>query len=330
MADSQFDRIDDGRPVLLTGAAGFIGHHTAGLLLDGGIDVIGVDSFTDYYDRATKEHNLATLSGRDGFRFLEADVRDGRVAEAMRDVQAVVHLAAQPGVRDSWDDFTIYVDRNVLATKAVLDAALANGSPRVVCASSSSVYGDAPSYPTAEDAPTEPRSPYGITKLAAERLAVVYGRERGLPTTSLRYFTVYGPGQRPDMAIQRLVGAAVDGRSFRLFGDGRQIRDFTFVGDVANATATCAMRELPAGGVYNVCSEHPVTLDDVIAAVTEVAGTAPSIERAGSALGDVDRTGGTAALLRASIGWEAATPLLDGIRAQAAEYVRRRDLVGVA
>jgi UDP-glucuronate 4-epimerase len=322
--------VDDGRPVLVTGVAGFIGHHTAGLLLDRGCRVIGVDSFTDYYDRTVKYRNLDALTGRDDFRFIEADVRDPRVADEIGGVQAIVHLAAQPGVRDSWDDFTTYVDRNVLATKHVLDAALAHGAPRVVCASSSSVYGDAPSYPTSETAPTEPRSPYGITKLAAERLAVVYGRERGLQTSSLRYFTVYGPAQRPDMAIQRLIAAAVDGRRFQLFGDGRQVRDFTYVGDVANATATCAMTGLPPGGVYNVCSERPVTLDDVVRAVTEVIGEAPILERGAHAIGDVDRTGGTAGLLREAIGWEPSTSLVDGIRAQAREYARRRDVVGVA
>ena len=320
----------DTRPILLTGAAGFIGHHTAGLLLDAGHPVIGVDAFTDYYDRSVKERNLAAVADRPGFSFLEADVRDPRVADAMDGVRAVVHLAAQPGVRDSWHDFDTYVDRNVLATKHLLDAALAHGAPRVVCASSSSVYGDAPAYPTSEDAPTVPRSPYGITKLAAERLAVVYGRERGVPTTSLRYFTVYGPAQRPDMAIQRLVAAAVEGRRFQLFGDGRQVRDFTYVGDVAAATARCALVDLPAGSVFNVCSEQPVTLDDVVRAVGEVVGNEPAIERTTAAMGDVDRTGGTAARLREAIGWSAATSLVDGIRAQAEEYARRRALREVA
>jgi len=322
--------IDDRRPILVTGAAGFIGHHTASLLMDWGVPIIGVDSFTPYYERSSKERNLQPLLERDAFRFIETAV-DSRVTErCLSEVQAVVHLAAQPGVRDSWADFDTYVDLNIRATKRLLDAALRNGSPRFVSASSSSVYGEAPIYPTGEDAATTPRSPYGITKLAAERLCVAYGLERALPTVSLRYFTVFGPAQRPDMAIQRLITAAHEGTTFELFGDGNQIRDFTFVRDVARATAQAALTDVPPGSVFNVCSELPITVNDVIAVVESVSGHAVRLVRHKGAMGDVTRTGGSADLIAESLGWRAATSLEDGIRAQDAEYRRRVSLSGVA
>jgi nucleoside-diphosphate-sugar epimerase len=318
--------IRDRRPVLVTGVAGFIGHHTASLLMDWGLPVIGVDAFTPYYDRSTKERNLRELLERDAFRFMETTVDSATTEDCLDHVQAIVHLAAQPGVRDSWAEFDTYVDLNIRATKQLLDMALRHGSPRFVAASSSSVYGDAPVYPTREDAATTPRSPYGITKLAAERLCVAYGLEHDLPTVSLRYFTVYGPAQRPDMAIQRLIAAAYDGSTFDLFGDGSQIRDFTFVGDVARATAWAAVIDVRPGSVFNVCSELPVTVNDLIDVVERVSGRPIDLVRHAGALGDVRRTGGCADLIADALGWRAETSLEDGIRAQDAEYRRRANL----
>lgn len=311
-----------GQTVVITGVAGFIGHHTAAMLLDHGYRVVGIDSFTDYYDPLIKYRNLEQLSGRDGFSVLEATINGETASGLLGDALAIIHLAAQPGVRDSWRDFDTYVDRNVRATKAVLDAALANDVERVVCASSSSVYGNAPSYPTREDGPLEPRSPYGITKLAAERLAVAYGTERGLSTVSLRYFTVYGPGQRPDMAIQRMLLAAYSGNSFPMYGDGTQVRDFTFVGDVARANCLSALCDVEPGEVFNVCSEYPVTLNDVIEAIETATGRPIVRERHDVAIGDVVRTGGSADHIRRVLGWESLTPLMEGIAQQAAA-VRR-------
>jgi len=309
----------DGRPVVVTGVAGFIGSHTAALLLDLGFTVIGIDAITPYYSRSTKDRNLGFLVGSPGFSFIEARLSPDVCERAFRDCSAVIHLAAQPGVRDSWEDFATYVDLNIHATKCVLDAALVTGVPQVVCASSSSVYGDAIKYPTREDSQLVPRSPYGVTKLTSERLTVTYGIERGLRTASMRYFTVYGPRQRPDMAFQRMIVAAYTGASFPLYGDGTQIRDFTYVGDVARANAMTAFADVAAGSVFNVCSESPTTLNDIIADVESVTDRQLRIDRYGTALGDVVRTGGSASRIADEVGWAASTSLHDGIRAQAAD-----------
>ncbi len=308
-------RSGDPRAIVVTGVAGFIGSHTAKMLLDLGHRVIGIDAFTPYYDRIVKEHHLAAFQDHNRFELHER-LLTPEGCELFDGAAAVIHLAAQPGVRDSWRDFDDYVDLNVRATKYVLDAALEHDVPRVVCASSSSVYGDAPTYPTSEAAPLEPRSPYGITKLAAERLAVAYGIERGLSTVSLRYFTVYGPGQRPDMAIQRLITAAHTGETFPMFGDGTQIRDFTFVHDVARANVLSALGDVAPGSVFNVCSEAPTTLNDVIAEVERVTGRGVQLERSAVALGDVRRTGGSADRIGEQFGWEPTTTLAEGIELQ--------------
>ncbi len=315
----------DRRPVVVTGVAGFIGHHTAKLLLEWGVPVIGIDSFTPYYDRRIKEHNLAAIDDP-RFDFYETPVDSELTRQLLQGSRAVIHLAAQPGVRDSWHDFDNYVDLNVRTTKQLLEDALAVGGCRVVCASSSSVYGNSPRYPTTESAPLSPRSPYGITKLAAERLAVAYAHERGLSTVCLRYFTVFGPAQRPDMAIERLIRAAHMGTPFPMFGDGEQIRDFTFVGDIARANVIAALSDLEPGEVLNVCGETPATLNEVVSLVEQVTGYPVRVQRFGVSVGDVERTGGTAERINALFGWEAETSLADGIVAQDAEVRRRLNL----
>ncbi|HUF97990.1 MAG TPA: NAD-dependent epimerase/dehydratase family protein, partial [Ilumatobacter sp.] len=292
-----------------------------------GFTVVGIDAFTPYYDRTTKERNLRTLD-HGNFRFVEACVDSAAARVELDGAQAIIHLAAQPGVRDSWNEFDTYTELNVLATKRLLDFALDAGVHRFVCASSSSVYGDAPAYPTSEDAPTVPRSPYGITKLAAERLSVAYALERGLRTVSLRFFTVFGPGQRPDMAIERLIRAAHLGDTFPMFGDGSQIRDFTYVGDVARANAMCALVDLPPGTVFNVCSEAPTTLNQVIEIVETITGSEVRRDQGAVSVGDVRRTGGTAARIRAALGWSAETSIDTGIRAQELAVRERLQLVG--
>ncbi len=317
-ANRNIDVDFDDRTVVVTGVAGFIGHHTAALLLDWGCRVIGIDCFTSYYARDLKERNLAHVRHHPRFTFIDAAL-DPEVCEVFATADAVVHLAAQPGVRDSWSEFDDYVAHNILGTKTVLEAALTHQVERVVYASSSSVYGEAPSYPTSESALTEPRSPYGITKLAGERLAVAYAHERGVPTVSLRYFTVFGPRQRPDMAIQRLIEAAIDSTTFPMFGDGSQIRDFTYVHDIARANALAALRPgVEAGSVFNVCGGQPVTLQEVIDAVAEATGRPVRTERLAASIGDVTRTGGSAVAIREALGWMPQVSVREGIGHQVA------------
>src|SRR5215203_4210459 len=221
---------------LVTGAAGFIGSHLVSALLDRGTEVVGLDCFTDYYARDIKEANLDVNRRRPRFTFVEARIQDADLATLLDDVSQVFHLAAQAGVRKSWGrDFRIYTDNNVDATQQLLEACLGRPLHRFVYASSSSLYGDNASIPMREDALPQPVSPYGVTKLAAEQLCHLYKVNHGVPTTALRYFTVYGPRQRPDMAFNRFIRASLDGQPISLYGDGEQTRDFTFVSDAVAA-----------------------------------------------------------------------------------------------
>jgi UDP-glucuronate 4-epimerase len=310
---------------LVTGAAGFIGSQLVEALLDAGHDVVGVDCFTPYYDRATKEANLAVARDHDRFRFVEADLRDADLGPLLDGVEVVYHQAAQPGVRLSWSDgFATYDACNVLATQRLLEAALQAGVRRVVYASSSSVYGNADRYPVTETDLPRPHSPYGVTKLAAEHLCGLYGANHGLPTVALRYFTVYGPRQRPDMAFHRLVEGALDGQPFPLYGDGSHVRDFTYVGDVVAANVAAATAQVDPGTVVNVCAGGATVLRDVIDAVGDAVGSPVPIEQHPEQPGDVARTGGSNDAARALLGWEPQTSLADGIAAQVAWHRGRR------
>ncbi len=306
--------------IVVTGAAGFIGSHTCEVLIrDFGCDVTGIDCFTPYYDRFIKEQNLNWLKDQSAFHLVQRNLAEESYVDLFTGVDAVVHLAAQPGVRDSWDEFDTYVKHNITGTKRVLDTALEAQVPRVVYASSSSVYGDSPLAPTPETAPLDPRSPYGVTKLTGERLCTAYSYERGLPTISLRYFTVYGPRQRPDMAAQRLIKAGLGGDSFTMFGDGQQVRDFTFVGDVARANALAAtVPEFEAGEILNVCGGAPVTLSDLVQTVEDAVGKPLNITREGVSVGDVRETRGDGSRANEVLGWKPETNLADGIKYQVA------------
>src|SRR5262245_48889529 len=236
---------------VVTGCAGFIGSHLSTALLNRGETVIGVDAFTDFYSREVKEENIESLRGHPGFRLLIADLNEIEIEDLIADAAGVFHLAAQPGVRGSWgDSFQVYARDNITATQRVLEAA-SRRNIRVVFASSSSVYGKAESYPTAEDVRPDPVSPYGVTKLTCENLARAYGLDFDLDSVALRYFTVYGPRQRPDMAFSRLISAVLNGHEFSIFGDGRQSRDFTYVDDAVSATLL-AMELGATGAIYNV------------------------------------------------------------------------------
>ena len=283
----------------VTGAAGFIGSHLAEALLAAGHDVLAIDCFTDYYDVARKEENA---------RELDVQVLD--LAEDELDfsgLDGVFHLAGQPGARSFGDVFPLYLRRNVLATQRVFEAAVAAGV-KVVWASSSSVYGDAERYPTPEDAAPRPNNPYGITKLTCESLHDAYARVFGLEAVGLRYFTVYGPRQRPDMAFARIVEALASGGRFELFGNTS--RSFTYVGDVVEATIA-ALRAQP--GVYNVGGGDEATMLEAIALLEEVSGRRLALTDGPPQVGDMKRTKADTTRIEQEIGWRATTPLRDGL-----------------
>jgi len=302
---------------LLTGAAGFIGSHLASSLLDQGHDVIGADSFTDYYARGVKEANLRPLGASPRFSFVDADLSSADLAPLVDGVDGVFHLAAQPGVRGSWgNSFAVYVRDNLVATQRLFEAT-ARARVRIVFASSSSVYGNAEAYPTAEDVRPRPISPYGVTKLSCEHLAGAYTDSLALDVVALRYFTVYGPRQRPDMAFTRLTRAVVRGEEFHVYGTGEQSRDFTYVADAVAATQA-AMERAPSGAIYNVGGGAEASLRDVIELCERLTGQPAKIVYAASMPGDVRRTAADTSRIRSELGWGPRTRLEDGIAAQLA------------
>jgi nucleoside-diphosphate-sugar epimerase len=316
------------RHALVTGCAGFIGSHLCERLVAEGWHVVGVDAFTPYYDRADKLDNLGALDGARRFSLVEGDLNELDLAPLLADAPVVFHLAAQPGVRLSFGEgFSRYTADNLLATQRVLEAAAAARCPRVVWASSSSVYGDAAAYPCVEgETPTRPRSPYGVTKRACEDLAAIY-RGQGLPSVGLRYFTVYGPRQRPDMAMRLLCEALLDGTPFPLYGDGRQSRDFTHVADAVDATYRAALADDPAG-IYNVGGGHEATLAEVIAVLEDLAGRDAVLDRRPDQAGDVRRTAALTARAEAELGWSPSVGLRDGLRSELDWVISRRRLLG--
>ncbi len=289
---------------LVTGAAGFIGSHLVERLLADGHEVVALDCFTDYYDVALKEENAA------GFEVVRLDLAAGELDFAGFD--CVFHLAGQPGVRSFGSVFESYLRRNVLATQRVFEAAVA-ANVRVVYASTSSVYGDAERYPTREDTLPRPNSPYGITKLACEHLAEAYRRGFGLEAVGLRYFTVYGPRQRPDMAFARVVAALARGGSFEVYGDGSQSRSFTFVADVVEATILAASAE--PGSLYNVGGGEEATLKEALALLERIAGRPLNVTYGPPASGDMKRTSADTTRIQHDLGWRASTRLEDGLHA---------------
>ncbi|MEU1852535.1 NAD-dependent epimerase/dehydratase family protein [Streptomyces sp. NPDC019990] len=297
----------------MTGAAGFIGSHLCAHLLSHGDEVVGVDAMTDFYAPARKRANLGPLLDRAGFAFRPADLLRVPLEPVVAEADVVYHLAGQPGVRGSWGpEFALYVERNVLVTQRVLEAAHATGLRRLVYASSSSVYGDAEAYPTRETVRPRPVSPYGVTKLAAEHLCEAYRAAFGVPVASLRLFSVYGPGQRPDMAFSRLVAAAFSGRPFPLYGGGGQSRDFTYVADVVTAMRDAALSSW--SGVANVGGGCEVTMNEAVA-LLRLLGAPVRVVRVPSRPGDARRTAADITRAHEAFGYRPSTGLRDGLAA---------------
>jgi UDP-glucuronate 4-epimerase len=294
---------------VVTGAAGFIGSHLAEALVAAGHDVLGVDSFNDYYDPALKEENAR------GLDVVRADLAEDPLEELFEGADGVFHLAGQPGVRASFGGgFADYLSRNVLASQRVFETAAALGQ-RVLFASSSSVYGDAERLPTPEQTELHPISPYGITKAACEHLARAYAQRDGLDTVVLRYFNVYGPRQRPDTAFARIVRALVEGSAFELYGDGSISRGFTFVDDVVAATLA-GMDRGRRGAVYNVGGGSEVTMRDAIALLERISGRRLAVIRRPEAAGDPRRTSADTTRARRELGWRPRVALEQGLEAQ--------------
>jgi UDP-glucose 4-epimerase len=301
---------------LVTGVAGFIGSHLAGALLDNGATVVGVDAFTDYYPRPLKERNLEANRRRDGFRFVEAALQSADLPALLDGATHVFHLAAQAGVRKSWGrDFQTYTGNNVDATQKLLEACVGRPLHRFVHASSSSVYGDRAPIPMREDALPQPVSPYGVTKMAAEQLGYLYHVNFGVPAVAMRYFTVYGPRQRPDMAFNRFIRAALDGAPITLYGDGEQTRDFTYVADAVAATVAAGDRGVP-GTAYNIGGGSRVSMNQVLQIIERIHGRSLTINREAAQKGDMRDTYADTSLARRDLGFAPTVSLEEGIRAE--------------
>lgn len=316
--------------VLVTGCAGFVGSHLARRLLAEGYHVVGVDNFADYYPRHIKASNIADMLADPRFEFHELDLVTANLLPLLADVEIVYHQAAQAGVRASWGaQFESYLRNNVLATQRLLELLKALPIRKFVYASSSSVYGDAESYPTHEDMVPRPVSPYGVTKLAAEQLTYLYWKNYGVPTIALRYFTVYGPGQRPDMAFHKFIASALHGRPIQVYGDGHQTRDFTFISDVVEANIAAGLCEA-AGIAVNVGGGSRVTVRQVLAILQEILGRELLVEYTAPQHGDVRHTAADISLANRVLGYEPRVSLREGLEAEVRWLEAQLALVRVA
>jgi nucleoside-diphosphate-sugar epimerase len=308
--------------VVVTGAAGFIGSHLSERLLADGHDVVGIDCFTDYYARARKEQNLDVSRSHDTFQFEEVDLVDADLPPMLEGAGVVYHLAGQPGVRPSWgDQFDRYVRDNVIATQRLLEALKGAPLKRLVFAGSSSVYGDAEMFPTKESALPRPVSPYGVTKLAAEHLTHLYTRNFAIPVVSVRYFTVYGPRQRPDMAFSRFMQALTVGEDIEVFGDGEQTREFTYVSDAVEGTVKASTADV-VGQVFNLGGGSRATVNQVLAKLEEISGMKVRRQNLPAAPGDPRHTGASINLARERLGWEPRVSLHEGLAKQWTWFTR--------
>ncbi len=311
---------------LVTGAAGFVGSHLCECLLREGHHVIGLDAFAEYYPRIMKEANLGGLRRTPGFCFVEGDLARMDLAPLVADADYIFHQAGQPGVRPSWGkDFDVYLDCNIRTTQRLLETARTVGCvQRLVFASSSSVYGETRELPLREDSPTRPYSPYGVTKLAAEHLCSLYHANYGVPTVSLRYFTVYGPRQRPDMGFHKFIRAVLEDRPIVVYGDGEQTRDFTFVADAVDANRL-ALAPGAAGQVFNIGGGSRVSVNQVLATLEEILGRPIRREHQAAQPGDVRHTWADTRRAKEMLGFEPKVSLQDGL-AREVEWLK--DVMG--
>lgn len=317
---------------MVTGAAGFIGSHLVDRLLGEGYEVVGVDSFTDYYAKALKRRNVSGALSSERFRLVEGDLCRMDLAALLDGVDRVAHLAGEPGVRASWGArFETYLERNAHATQRLLEAVSETGTKNLVHASSSSVYGADGGGPVAEDARRRPASPYGLSKLAAEELVGLYAREKGVPATVLRYFTVYGPRQRPEMALSRFIERVSCGLPVEVFGDGSQVREMTYVGDVVEATvAALEVEGSVAARAYNVGGGARATVAELVDLVGEAIGEEPEIEFRPPVPGDVRSTWADLSRARREFGYAPEVSVEEGVREQVRWTVAGRSAPRVA
>lgn len=301
---------------LVTGVAGFIGSHLAERLLADGHEVCGIDAFIDYYPRKIKESHLEKLRSWEHFTFIEGNLLDIHLTPLVGEVEWIFHQAAQAGVRASWGkEFSRYVDCNVLATQRLLEEVyyVGKGVKRFVYASSSSVYGDTAVLPVTEEVVPQPVSPYGVTKLAAEHLCSLYASNFGVPTVSLRYFTVYGPRQRPDMAFHRFCKAIIEHEPLHIYGDGWQTRDFTYIADVVEANIRAATAEGATGQVMNIAGGSRVTVRDVVRMLEDIHGASIAVTFDEKQHGDVHHTFADTTRAEQLLGYQPRVTLHEGL-----------------
>jgi nucleoside-diphosphate-sugar epimerase len=311
--------------VLVTGAAGFIGSHLCERLLGDGVSVRGLDRFSDYYDPQIKRQNARPLTEHPDFELIEGSVTETEAAELLDGVSVVYHLAGQPGVRVSWGrEFEVYLEDNVLATQQLLEAARDASLDRFVFASSSSIYGDAERFPTSEEDTAAPVSPYGLTKLAAEHLCRLYCKAFDVPTVALRYFTIFGPRQRPDMAFTRFIDAALAGDEIEIYGDGLQSRDFTYVDDAVTATIAAGSSGRP-GSAYNVAGGNRATVRETIETIERLVEARVAVRNLPAVTGDARKTGADIEAARRDLGYAPSVTLEDGLRRQVAAQRANRE-----
>jgi UDP-glucose 4-epimerase len=302
---------------VVTGCAGFIGSHLTESLLRDGVSVIGVDCFTPSYERSHKRANLTQCGDFDHFRFVQVDLASANLTDIVRDADVVYHLAAEPGVRSSWGKhFNSYLRNNVLITQRLLETMRTLPGRRLVYASSSSVYGDAEVLPTGESAVPRPLSPYGVTKLSTEHLCRIYALTYGISSVGLRYFSVYGPRQRPDMAFYRFCHAALLGNSIEIYGDGTHTRDFTYISDAVAATRQAATAVGVEGSIYNIGGGSQIVLNEALATLAEIAGNGLDIRYLPPTSGDVTSTHADISRAKADLGYDPGGPFAQGLRCE--------------